>query len=557
MPPEHLQMTFAVPRPQPTGGLAFRPHDGEPAHGLRELFAPLDHLLLRGGDPRLALEACGLNAYGCGPSPSPDLLSFASSTASPISERAYARASVARDELMQSSIAVGFEEAFDARIEAMRETLRAHLGLAAADADIVFSPSGTDSQLHALFVARVLLGERLTTIVVGSDQTGSGTAFAARGHHFSAQTASGQPVEKDAPIAGLSGGSVALPLLDGADIAPRADFDDAVLDAVETAVVGGASVLLQIMDSSKLGWRAPSEACLGEIARRWPREVLIAVDACQMRLGRGRLRAYLDRGYLVLITGSKFFGGPAFSGALLVPNGLARSLDEAETIMPGLFDYASGSDWPKGWSRLRSGFASRQNLGQWLRWEAALEEMGAYYEVPGAFRAWAVKQLSVGLESLIVRSPSLCLVGSGLAQSATAMPVAGDEEFTAATILPFTIHTGRGPLSATDSRMLYQALTEDLGDAIAGSEPDRQFAANRCLVGQPVALERRGEDPVAVLRLCVGARHVSGMWSADAAVAQRNLLDELDRAARVIAKIEWLLGRSSNAEITGRPDARR
>jgi len=551
-------MTFAVPRPQTTGGPAFRPHDGRPAQGLRELFAPPDDLLLRGGDPRIALDpACGLNAYGCGPSPSPDLLSFASSTASPISERAYARASIARDELMQSSIAVGFEEAFDARIEAMRETLRAHLGLAAADADIVFSPSGTDSQLHALFVARALLGERLTTIVVGSDQTGSGTAFTARGHHFSAQTASGLPVQKDAPIAGLSGGSAALPLLDGADIAPRADFDGAVLNAVETAVVGGASVLLQIMDSSKLGWRAPSDACLGEIARRWPHQVLIAVDACQMRLGRERLRAYLNRGYLVLITGSKFFGGPAFSGALLIPNGLARSLDQAETIMPGLFDYASRSDWPKGWPRLRSRFASRQNLGQWLRWEAAIEEIGAYYEVPGAFRAWAVKELSAGLESLIVRSPSLRPVGSGLAKSATAMSVAGDEEFTVATILPFTIDTGRGPLSATDGRMLYQALTEDFGDTIAGSEPDRQFAANRCLVGQPVALERRGEDPIAALRLCVGARHVSGMWSADAAVAQRNLLDELDRAARVIAKIEWLLGRSSKAEITGRADARR
>jgi hypothetical protein len=551
-------MTFAVPRPQPTGGPAFRPHDGEPAHGLRELFAPLDDLLLRGGDPRLALDpARGLNAYGCGASPAPDLLSFASSTASPISERAYARASMARDELMQSSIALGFEEAFDARIEAMREVLRAHLGLAAADADIVFSPSGTDSQLHALFVARALLGERLTTIVAGSDQTGSGTVFTARGHHFSALAASGQPVQKDAAITGLSGRSVALPLLDGADVAPRADFDGAVLDAVETAVVDGTSVLLQIMDSSKLGWRAPSEACLGEIARRWPRQVLIAVDACQMRLGRGRMRTYLDRGYLVLITGSKFFGGPAFSGALVIPAALAQSLDQTATVAPGLFDYASRSDWPKGWTRLRSRFANRQNLGQWLRWEAALEEIGAYYDVPAAFRAWAVRELSAGFESLIARSPSLRLIGPGLAKSATAMPGAGDEEFTAATILPFTIHTGRGPLSATDGRMLYQALTEDLGDAIAGSEPDRQFAASRCLVGQPVALERRGEDPIAALRLCVGARDVTRMWSANAALAQRNLLHELDRAACVVAKIEWLLGRAGRAEITGCSDARR
>ena len=136
-------------------------------------------------------------------------------------------------------------------------------------ADIVFSPSGTDSQLHVLFLARALQGPRLTTIVVGSDQTGSGTAHTARGHHFAAWTASGRPACEGGPVAGLSGDCVALPLHDGgADIAARADFDQAVLDAVETAVADGAAVLLHIMDSSKLGWRAPSDACLGDIARR-------------------------------------------------------------------------------------------------------------------------------------------------------------------------------------------------------------------------------------------------------------------------------------------------
>ena len=57
---------------------------------------------------------------------------------------------------------------------------------------------------------------------------------------------------------------------------------------------------------------------------RWPGRVQVVVDACQMRLGRPRLKKYLDRGYLVIVTGSKFFTGPAFSGALLVPAGLAR-----------------------------------------------------------------------------------------------------------------------------------------------------------------------------------------------------------------------------------------
>jgi hypothetical protein len=544
-------MMSAAPRLQPAEQLGARPFGSGPARGLRDLFAPLHDLLACGGDPRLTLDpARGLNEYGCGPTPAPEMWGFASCTASSISQRAYERAGFARDELMRSAITVGLEAAFDARIEEMRDELRAHLQLSAAEVDVVFSPSGTDSQLHALFLARSLLGPALTTIVVGSDQTGSGTAYTARGRHFSAVTASERAVRKDAPIVGLSGDSVAVPLLGGApDIGARADADAAVLGAIDTAVANGASVLLQIMDSSKLGWRSPSEPCLEEIAKRWPDQVRIVVDACQMRLGRRRIRTYLDRGYMVLITGSKYFGGPAFSGALLVPAGLSRSLDQG-AIAPGLLDYASRSDWPKRWTALRSRFASRPNLGQWLRWEAALEEIAAYYRVPGAFRALALGQLRAGIESLIMRSPSLRLVGSGTKGSGSE-----DEEFAHATIFPFTLHRHRNSLSADACRVVYRALAQDLGEAIGGSEANRDFAARRCLVGQPVLLEMPGEEPTAALRLCVGARLVTGTWSPDAGVAQQNLQRELDHVAGVVAKIELLLEHTGRIEFVEPPHA--
>jgi hypothetical protein len=536
-------MTQAVPRSRAVEVTPFWSGNGGHAGALRDLFLPLDDLLVRGGDPRVMLDPLSrLNEYGCGPSPAPAVIGFASSTASPISERAYQRASLAREELMRGAITVGLDEAFDARLEDMREMLRAGLQLS-ADVDVVFSPSGTDSQLHALFLARTLLRAEVTTIVVGSDQTGSGTAHTARGHHFSVRTASGQAVQKDAPIAGLCAGSIALPLCgETPDIRLRADIDAAVLGAVETAIADGTAVLLQIMDSSKLGWRAPSDGCLDEIARKWPGRVQIVVDACQMRLGRGRMRAYLDRGHMVLITGSKYFGGPAFSGALLIPSLLSRRLDGHDAIASGLLDYASRSDWPKGWNGLRSRFPSRQNLGQWLRWEAALEEIRAYYQVPDAFRVKAVRELSTGLNSLVMLSASLRPVAPAIMRSDTA-----DEEFASATIIPFAIHGDRGPLSASDGRRLYRALTQDLSDAIGGSAADREIAACRCLIGQPVTFQGGGEDPIAVLRLCIGARHVTESWSADAGIAEQNLLHHLDRAASVVAKIELLLARAGES----------
>jgi hypothetical protein len=545
-------MMSAAPGLQTAEAQGFRPSDSGPARGLRDLFAPLNDLLTCGGDPRLTVDPdCGLNEYGCRPMPSPQTWSFASSTASSISERAYDRAGLAREEMMRSAITTGLDAAFDARTEEMREELKAHLQLSAADVDVVFSPSGTDSQLHALFLARSLLGPALTTIIVGSDQTGSGTAYTARGRHFSTLTGYGRPVRKDAPIDGMSGDSVEVPLFGRArDIRARADDDAAVLDAIDAAVASGTSALLQIMDSSKLGWRSPSEACLDEIANRWPDQVLIVVDACQMRLSRRRMRTYLDRGYMVLITGSKYFGGPAFSGALLVPTGLSRSLDRGEGFAPGLLDYASRSDWPKRWAGLRSRFESRPNLGQWLRWEAALEEIRTYYRVPDAFRALALRQLGAGIEGLIMLSPSLRLVGHG-----TKAGGIEDEEFVHATIFPFTLHRHRGPLSTDHCRVVYRALAQDLREVIGGSEADRAIAARRCLIGQPVRLEMRDEEPTAALRLCAGARLVTETWSPDARAAQQNLQRELDRIASVVAKIELLLEHAGRMELVELPYA--
>lgn len=520
-----------------------RTFDGGSRYRLRDLFTPLDTLLVSGGDPRLALDAGDLvNAYGCAASPEPEIWNFASSTASTISQFAYDRAARAREELMHRCLFDEVEIAFDARCEGMREELRGHLQLSPR-VDVVFSPSGTDSQLHALFLARAVLGAPPVTIVVGADQTGSGTAHTARGHHFSSMTASGVAVRKDGAVAGLAGASVPLPLLRaGPGIVMRADTDAAVLEAIEATIAQGAPVLLQVMDSSKLGWRAPSVACLDEIARRWPRKVHVVVDACQTRLGRRRLRSYLDRGYMVLITGSKFFGGPAFSGALLVPKGFSRSLDRIEGIAPGFFDYAGRCDWPKAWTALRSRFERRPNFGQWLRWEAALAEIGSYYAVPGAFRVRVLAELAAGIDSMIALSPSLQPV-----PTATEMTAGDDEEFAHATIFPFMLLRDGKPVSMAETGAVHRALRRDMNDEISGSSADREVAVQRSLIGQPVRLERQDDAPQAVLRLCVGARLVTEAWSPDMAQAQRNVQHLLDRIAHVLVKIELLLDRGAAA----------
>ena len=456
----------------PAGGFSGRDQTWRrPETGLRGLMAPLDHLLISGGDARLSINPdTGCNEYGCQPLPPPGPVGFSSSTATSISARAYECASRARDALLQSAIAIGIDEAFDARIEAMRDELTRQLGLSDTGVEVVFSASGTDSQLHALFLTQITLGRPLTTVIAAADQTGSGTVHTARGHHFGDFTAHGSRVRKGDPIDGVAGSvtSIALPLLDanGNAFSP-AESDSLVIDAVRKAIASGSKVLLQTMDASKLGRQVPSDRCLRHIGACWPDAVQIVVDACQMRLGRRRIRGYLACGFMVLITGSKFFAGPPFSGALLVPTGISAAMGRTDRIPGGLQDYSARSDWPKRWELLRGCFPLRANFGQWLRWEAAMEEIRAYYSVPEALRRATIEQLGSGISHIIDASRSLRRLA--FAAGSGRRIALDDEDQQLTTIFPFTIQRDGSSLSLNECKEIY-----------------RKLRTHDCLVGQPV-----------------------------------------------------------------------
>ena len=104
-----------------------------PFNRLGEIFAPLPHLLAAGGDTRLHLDpASRLNFYGCRPYPRPEAFTFASSTATSISERAYAAAEAARDDLIRAGLHHGLDRAVTSLVESLRHELAGLLGLAVA-----------------------------------------------------------------------------------------------------------------------------------------------------------------------------------------------------------------------------------------------------------------------------------------------------------------------------------------------------------------------------------------------------------------------------------------
>jgi hypothetical protein len=514
-----------------------------PSDPLSLLAAPIEQILTCGGDTRLILDpVTRLNGYGCRPFPRPDAFTFASSTATSISDRAYAAAAAARQALLRDAGKGNLDRAFNAHVEAQRDELTRLLKLEGSGAAIVFSPSGTDAQLHALFIARALLGTPLVSVIAASDETGSGTPFAATGRHFNSVTAEGVAVTKGAPIDGMAEGieSISVPLRDASGaLRPYDDVDGDISGAIARSLAAKKRVLLFAMDRSKLGLRSPSLDCLRWIGAGAGREVQIVIDAAQMRLGRRRLRWYVDQGFMVLLTGSKFFTGAPFSGALILPPRLAKRCRDIEQVPAGLSLYANAADWPAAFTGIRAALPTHANLGQWLRWVSALEEMRAYFAVPQAFREFALAQFSeivprlLGAETYLEPMSFDRGIGDEL----------GDDEMSVRTIFPFFVRRNGQALSYAQAVKLYRALNDDVSHFLPSSLPPMQrlLAARCCHIGQPVAVPDRRGGMAGALRISAGARVVSETWCDDMKAARENLRCEFDQVRAILEKIRLLM----------------
>jgi hypothetical protein len=331
--------------------------------------------------------------------------------------------------------------------------------------------------------------------------------------------------------------SIAVTMRQDGRLRSPSEMDEAVLGAVAQVVAAGRRVLLHAMDHSKLGQRCPSLDCLATIATRFGASVQIVVDACQLRLSRPRLAWHLAQGHMVQITGSKFFTGPPFSGALLVPKALASIVAQATGLPPALADYTSCSDWPLAWRGIRAGLAERANLGQLLRWVAAAREMRDYFSVPVDFRRRALGDFAGAVSGLIAAAPSLELLPDFERRQGGAGE--DDEEMSIRTIFPFRLRRADRILSLADCAIIYRALNADVSALLPSdlSPAQRSVAAQLCHIGQPVEL-----PDGAALRLSAGARIVSENWSpAGEAASLSNLQGEVDQARIILDKIELLL----------------
>jgi hypothetical protein len=261
------------------------------------------------------------------------------------------------------------------------------------------------------------------------------------------------------------------------------------------------------------------------LRHRFGANLEVLVDACQFRLSSESLRAYLNHGFLVAVTGSKFLTGPVFSGALFVPPAVAERL-RGRILRPALKPYSARADWPADWLAGR-GLSDAANFGLLLRWEAALAELRAFRALNKADIADFVARFAEAVQARLVDDPLFePLPTRPLDRRAISASGAWDA---IPTIFPFLVREHAG----ASASFLSLAMAETVFRALMKGGLDD---GARIRLGQPVLCGERDGAPVSALRLCNSARLiVEGVANPDAVIARA--LGVLDETARVTQRL--------------------
>lgn len=533
-----------------------------------DLLGPAETLMAQGGDARLAIDPhTGLNHYGCSHRPRPWAITFASSTASSLSERGFGGAEAARKRLAVAAVHGRARWALDHEAGQVRQSIADYYGLAdPGSSGVVLAASGTDSELIALAMCGLAgrddrAARPISNILLAPEETGAGVPLAAAGCHFADDTALGQRVVKGGRIEGFAGTTrvlkVAIRGEDGRLLPPDA-VDAACIRMVEAEAGEGRTVLLHRLDLSKTGLLAPSEACLEMLQASLGDRLEIVVDACQARLDRRRVQADLARGWMVMITGSKFFTGPPFCGALLLPALHAASLNAAARLPAGLADYGGRPDWPSGATvGAASVLGDQANPGMLLRWQAALAEMQAFARLPDIEARQRTASFIAGVEAAIASSPDVLAVEVPapsridlVLDDAGAAEPGWDQLQTIRSFMVLEPGAGpdllaRRPLDVARARKIYRWLNADVSSVLKpdASDADRALARLLCHIGQPapVAHDTLGSVMAGALRISVGARLLSGEPSHEGLDSAARMAREIADVRRIIDKIGLLL----------------
>lgn len=459
----------------------------------------LADMLTSGGDNRIRLDANGRNKYAIPLLPVETPFRFSSTTASPITARSHREISIVYAAI-QEALRNGHSahEVYARQIAEIESEICRLLGYGARDAKAPrcrISPSGTDAHAMAASLFGGAGTRPATFLTVDEVETGSGVPHALR---MGAQSCAADLAAPNslAPDSMRPRDVLCIPArLATGECRSRADVAADLHRHIGMCKMQGRRAVLIVTDVSKTGLLWPDLATVLDLKSRWGEHLAIVIDACQFRLGHGLVRRYLELGCSVIITGSKFLGGPVFSGALLMPQ------DGESICARSCADDRHLAQTPQGLD---------VNFGLVLRWRAALCEWRALASLDVSTIRSAVDSFGTVVSRFIAGSPQLELLPCG----ALDRTLLGDCDSWSSrpTIFPFLMR------SRSESWMSVSQMAEL--HARLGRLKTPVF------LGQPVACGVRDGVPVAALRLSLSAPLLNDMSHAGAAegVAQYAIL---------------------------------
>ena len=498
----------------------------------------LERMLVAGADMRTNMlpEAGFNNSYYVGPrAPPPGSLVRSSCTCNPLTplvDTAFSHGGAAES---AASAAEGRE--FTAVMDDVRARLRQVLQLPKGTG-IVLAASGTDAELFPIAIARALNphAANVRTVISASKEIGKGVALAAGGVYSSPQTpmrALGEEHYADDATAFLSAD---LPddLVAGVRscVVPNRDERGALVDAsavntdeLDAALSAREPLILHSVQGTKTNQREPYPPADFAARGATPgKDVFVVVDACQGRCTNGEIAQWLDDGAITLVTGSKFYQGPPFSGALLLPPALNGALaaaveagGDAATLPPIFREYFCAADLPDELGAWRAQLPQQPNRGSATRWAGALAEMEAFHTAgTETAREAASKQWEHDIVDIV--------------DGAAARGGATEIFEVNGTIANVKVNVNGAPLDVPALKLLHKWLTLDLTSALAASTAAADAARLPAIASKPVYIGQPVEIAAdfGIVRIALGAQDVRGLLddsatvlAADAAVVEK------------------------------------
>eukprot|EP00616_Rhizochromulina_sp_CCMP1243_P017791 CAMPEP_0118977050 /NCGR_PEP_ID=MMETSP1173-20130426/20398_1 /TAXON_ID=1034831 /ORGANISM="Rhizochromulina marina cf, Strain CCMP1243" /LENGTH=1116 /DNA_ID=CAMNT_0006927123 /DNA_START=148 /DNA_END=3498 /DNA_ORIENTATION=- len=518
----------SAPGKPPARGFASAVPDFSTPLSPSSIAALTEDILVSNCDDRTTLDpATGRNMYHAGPFPAPPGAVVRSScTCSPVTQHVM-QTFLESPDLVEDIATASASSDLDDVMADLRERVSNAFDLPPSTA-VVLCASGTDAELVPLALAKELKPEakQVRAVITAKKEIGRGVVQAAAGQYFNHLTPLGGALDDratgEAPAdlrSQVSATTVELRDAKGTLLDATEECTRAVLDAQEANEV----VVVHSVQGTKTNARDPFPPVSSEMLRqagvkaKLNSDYVVVVDGCQGRLTNAEIRKFLDDGAIVLLTGSKFFQGPPFSGAVLVPGEISEAVGKnaGKVQLPDIMsEFFSKVDIPEELGHWKNQLPDVANRGTALRWLGAMAEIEAYQQAG-----------SVADKDAACSQWREAVVASINATEHLRVFEAND------TIINFAVEPAPGEaLGMDDLKKLYLWLTLDLTDCLAQagvslSPQDAKVAATPCLIGQPVDVAA----DFGIVRIALGA--------ADVRAALRGEQDRvLEDDATVVAK---------------------